>query len=86
MMKTPMGEIHVSLEEDRKWYILKAYGGDKLKSIKDGCRAKIAGDSRQNITACMAAVNEAFLLGYQAGQDELKQRIDRHFTEGGGKA
>lgn len=67
-------------------YRIKMFGEESLKRIDKKDFNNLMNISKRSVLGRMTAINSAFYLGYNAGQDDLKKRIVNHFEKGGGRS
>lgn len=67
-------------------YRSKMFGEESLKRIDKKDFNNLMNISKRSVLGRMTAINSAFYLGYNAGQDDLKKRIVNHFEKGGGRS
>lgn len=67
-------------------YRSKMSGEESLKRINKKDFNNLMNISKRSVLGRMTAINSAFYLGYNAGQDDLKKRIVNHFEKVGGRS
>lgn len=67
-------------------YRSKMFGEESLKRIDKKDFNNLMNISKRSVLGRMTAINSAFYLGYNAGQDDLKKRIVNHFEKVGGRS